>query len=148
MILKIKNGKEYWQLVMKERSTLNQSQKICLKILARVQLVFVDTILRRWSKMSLYLLETRRRYDAFKGSDPMPSSLMRRATGLCAEEGEEDVLSVAHVPWGRLMLRILSPFGSVGGDGTRWNSHDETGTERGALVRIRDRSIARRSHRG
>ncbi|KYN10376.1 CUGBP Elav-like family member 5 [Trachymyrmex cornetzi] len=39
------------------------------------------------------------------------------------------------------MLRILSPFGSAGGDGTRWNSHDETGTGRGALVRIRDRSI-------
>lgn len=74
--------------------------------------------------MSLYLLETRRRYDAFKGSDPTPSSLMRRATGLCAEEGEEDVLSVAHVPWGRLMLRI--PTISFRERRGRWNEMEQS----------------------
>lgn len=83
-----------------------------------------DIILRRWSKMSLHPLETRRRYDPFKGSDPTPSSLMRRATGLCAEKGEEDVLSVAHVPWGRLMLRI--PTISFRERRGRWNEMEQS----------------------
>lgn len=51
------------------------------------------------------------------------------------------------------MLRILllSPFGSAKGDGTRWSSlttaRDGDGTG-GMLVRIRDRSIARKGYAG
>lgn len=34
-----------------------------------------------------------------------------------------------HVPWGRLLLRTYSPFGSLG-DGTRWNGLGWDGTRR------------------
>lgn len=69
----------------------------------------------------------------------MLSSLIRKPG--CSEKGKRGVLSVVHVPWGRLLPRIptLSSVGRVAEDGTRWNSH---GIGRGVLVRIRDRSIA------
>lgn len=101
--------------------------------------------------MSLYLLEECRRYGAFKGSDPMPSSLMKRATG-CAQKRGRKMFSRSPMSRGVgwCCIYLLSPFGSAGGDRTRRNSHDERDgdTERGVLVRIRDRSIARGSCRG
>jgi hypothetical protein len=47
----------------------------------------MDDIMQRRDRKLLYLLDARRRYDAFKGGDPTLSSLMRRATG-CAPKGE------------------------------------------------------------
>lgn len=93
----------------------------------------------------------RERYGAFKGSDPMPSSLMKRATG-CAQKRGRKMFSRSPMSRGVgwCCVYLLSPFGSAGGDRTRRNSHDERDgdAKRGVLVRIRDRSIAREPRQG